>query len=256
VRPRRRRDPDCALTDLDRRLLDLLCSLRVVRQDQFERLFPEVPPRTLRYRMRRLHERGFAGRSRPYRERGSAPNHHWPTRRGDCFVHGKPVPRGGERNEPRPTFLAHAAAISELFVALARTKGPTLRDFDREPRMKFRDSRRERTLAPDALVVLVNQHDEPSFAFVEMDLGTMSHTRLHAKAEMYVAFAASDAWRDSYEFLPALVLLTTSEPRALRFLHALRVVIEQHKRRYATVRLSAAAGPVVSLRAGCSTRRA
>jgi hypothetical protein len=64
-----------------------------------------------------------------------------------------------------------------------------------------------------------------------MDLGTMSHTRLHAKAEMYVAFAASDAWRDSYEFLPALVLLTTSEPRALRFLHALRVVIEQHKRR-------------------------
>jgi hypothetical protein len=244
VRPRRR-DPDCALTDLDRRLLDLLCSLRVVRQDQFERLFPDVPPRTLRYRMRRLHEGGLAGRSRPYRERGSAPNHHWPTHRGDCFVQGKPVPRGGDRNEPRPTFLAHAAAITGLFVALETAKDPTLREFDREPRIRFRDSRRERTLAPDAFVVLVNQHEEPSFAFVEMDLGTMSHTRLHAKAEMYVAFAASDAWRDSYEFLPALVLLTTSEPRALRFLHALRVVIEQHKRRYATVRLPAAAGPVV-----------
>jgi Replication-relaxation len=233
------------MTDLDRRLLDLLCSLRVVRQDQFERLFPEVPPRTLRYRMRRLHEQGFAGRSRPYRERGSAPNHHWPTRRGDCFVQGKPVPRGGERNEPRPTFLAHAATITELFVALQAREGEALREFDREPRIRFRDSRRERTLAPDALVVLVNQHGEPSFAFVEMDLGTMSHTRLHAKAEMYVAFAASDAWRDSYEFLPALVLLTTSGRRALRFLHALRVVVEQHKRRYATVRLPAAAGPVV-----------
>jgi Replication-relaxation len=245
VRPRRRRDPDCALTDLDRRLLDLLCSLRVVRQDQVERLFPDVPPRTLRYRMRRLHEQGLAGRSRPYRERGSAPNHHWPTRRGDCFVQGKPVPRGGDRNEPRPTFIAHAAAITGLFVALETAKDPTLREFDREPRIRFRDSRRERTLAPDALVVLANQHDEPSFAFVEMDLGTMSHTRLHAKAEMYVAFAASDAWRDSHEFLPALVLLTTSEPRALRFLHTLRVVIEQHKRRYATVRLPAAAGPVV-----------
>jgi hypothetical protein len=78
-----------------------------------------------------------------------------------------------------------------------------------------------------------------------VDLGTMSHTRLHAKAEMYVTFAASDAWRESYEFLPALVLLTTSGPRALRFLHALRVVIEQHKRRYSTVRLPAAAGPGV-----------
>jgi hypothetical protein len=73
----------------------------------------------------------------------------------------------------------------------------------------------------------------------------MSHTRLHAKAEMYVAFAASDAWGDSYEFLPALVLLTTSEPRTLRFLRELRTVIDQHKHRYVTVRLPAAAGAVV-----------
>jgi len=185
VRPRRRPDRGCVLADLDRRLLDLLCSLRVVRQDQFERLFPEVPQRTLRYRMRRLHEHGIAGRSRPYRERGSAPNHHWPTRRGDCLAHGKPTPRGGERSEPRPTFIAHAAAITELYVALATATDPTLREFDREPRIRFRDSGRERTLAPDALVTLANQHDEPSLAFVEMDLATMSHTRLRAKAERY-----------------------------------------------------------------------
>jgi Replication-relaxation len=233
------------LTDLDRRLLDLLCSLRVVRQDQFERLFPDVPQRTLRYRMRRLHEHGIVGRSRPYRERGSAPNHHWPTRRGNCIAHGKPVPRGGERSEPRPTFIAHAAAITELYVALATTTDLALRDFDREPRIRFRDSGREQTLAPDALVALDNEHGEPSFAFVEMDLATMSHTRLHSKAEMYVAFAASGAWRDSYEFLPALVFLTTSRPRALRFLRDLHAVIEQHKRRYVIVGLSAAAGPVV-----------
>jgi hypothetical protein len=216
VRPRRRRrDLGCTLTDLDHRLLDLLCSLRVVRQDQLERLFPEVPERTLRHRMRRLHEHGLAGRSRPYRERGSAPNHHWPTRRAAGVARGEPVPRGGDRGEPNPLL---------------------------EP---FRDSSRERTLAPDALVVLVNERDEPSFAFVEMDLGTMSHTRLRAKAEMYASYAASDAWRGACEFLPALVFLTTSEPRALRFLHMLREVIEQHKRRHVTVRLVAAAGPVV-----------
>ena len=240
VRPRRHRDPGCALTDLDHRLLDVLRSFRVVRQDQFERLFPEVPPRTLRHRMRRLHEQGFAGRSRPYRERGSAPNHHWPTRRADGIAHGKPVPRGGDRSEPRPAFLAHAAAITELFVALQAREGEALREFDREPRLRFRDSSGERTLAPDALLVHDNQHEEPSLAFVEMDLGTMSHTRLHAKAEMYVAFATSNAWQDSYEFLPALVFLTTSEPRAQGFLRELRTVIDQH-----TVRLIAAAGSVV-----------
>jgi protein involved in plasmid replication-relaxation len=246
VRPRRRRrDLGCTLTDLDRRLLDLLCSLRVVRQDQLERLFPEVPERTLRHRMRRLHEHGLAGRSRPYRERGSAPNHHWPTRRASGIARGEPVPRGGDRGEPNPLFLAHTAAISELFVALETSGGPGLREFYREPREPFRDSSRERMLAPDALVVLVNDRDEPSLAFVEMDLGTMSHTRLRAKAEMYASYAASDAWRGAYEFLPALVFLTTSQPRALRFLHMLRGAIEQHKRRYDTVRLVAAAGPVV-----------
>lgn len=142
-------------------------------------------------------------------------------------------------------FLAHTAAISELSVVLETGESPGLREFYREPRESFRDSSRERTLAPDALVVLVNERDEPSLAFVEMDLGTMSHTRLRAKAEMYASYAASDAWRSAYEFLPALVFLTTSEPRALRFLHMLRGAIEQHKRPYVTVRLVAAAGPVV-----------
>jgi Replication-relaxation len=141
-------------------------------------------------------------------------------------------------------FLAHAAAVTELFVALQTREGEALLEFYREPREPFRDSSRERTLAPDALVVLASERDQPSLAFVEMDLGTMSHARLQAKAEMYAAFAASGAWRDGYEFLPALVFLTTSEPRALRFLHVLRAVIRQKKQHYTPIRLAAAAGPV------------
>jgi hypothetical protein len=244
VRPRRRPHPGCALTDLDRRLLNVMCSHRVVRQDQFERLFPEVAQRTLRYRTRRLHEHGLAGRSRPYRERGSSPNHHWPTRRADGVVRGEPVPRGGDRGEPNPVFLAHAAALTELFVVLKIGEQLVLSDFYREPREPFSDTRRERTLAPDALVVFVNEREETSFAFVELDLGTMSHTRLHAKAEMYASFAASSVWRDRYDFLPALVFLTTSESRTRRFLHVLRAVIDQKKRQYTPIRLAAAAGPI------------
>jgi hypothetical protein len=91
----------------------------VVRQDQLQRLFPDIPSRTLRYRTRRLHDLGLVGRSRPYRELGSAPNHHWPTRRADCVMNGDPIPRGGERAQPNPLFLAHAAALTELYVTLA-----------------------------------------------------------------------------------------------------------------------------------------
>ena len=72
-------------------------------QDQLGRLFPDVPERTLRYRTRRLHDLGLTGRTRPYRERGSAPNHHWPTRRADCLMRGDPTPRGGERRSQTPS---------------------------------------------------------------------------------------------------------------------------------------------------------
>lgn len=129
VRPRRRSDPNCALAEIDHRVLGVLCEHRVVRQDQLGRLFPETPERTLRYRTRRLHELGLAGRSRPYRERGSAPNHHWPTRRADALVCGETLPRGGERHVPNPVFLAHAATQTAStwrrsgITSLARTLG-------------------------------------------------------------------------------------------------------------------------------------
>ncbi|MGH2741607.1 MAG: hypothetical protein ACRDN8_03795, partial [Thermoleophilaceae bacterium] len=70
----------------------------------------DVPARTLRYRTRRLHRLGLIGRTGPYRERGSAPYHLWPTRAGDAVARGGAAPRGGERREPSPTFIAHAAA--------------------------------------------------------------------------------------------------------------------------------------------------
>jgi Replication-relaxation len=102
------------LSALDRRILDLLAFLRVLTVPQLARLSPETPPRTLRYRTARLAKLGLVGRTRPYRERGSAPDHLWPTRKGEAITEGGRAPRGGERREPNPLFLAHAAAISEL----------------------------------------------------------------------------------------------------------------------------------------------
>jgi len=241
----RRRSPSptgaaSALTDLDRRLLDVLCSHRVVRQDQLARLFPQVPERTLRYRTRRLHNLGLAGRSRPYREHGSAPNHHWPTRRADCLMRGEPVPRGGERREPNPVFLAHATALTELYVAVvtnARKTGFKGLRYDREndAREPFKDGMRERALAPDATLGLLDEQDRSLWAFVEIDLGTMSHTRLRAKAALYAAYIENEAWRKRHAYPPALLFLTTTDVRAHRFLGALARALSYgpplHKRR-------------------------
>jgi len=230
VRPRRF-DPNCtALADIDHRLLGVMCTHRVVRQDQLARLFPDVPERTLRYRTRRLHDLGLAGRSRPYRESGSVPNHHWPTRRADCLVRAEPLPRGGERQTPNP-------ALTELYVTLA-TRAPSvgleLSIYRREgeARETFKDGAQERTLAPDAMVVLVDGEGRKLGAFVEIDLGTMSHARLRFKAGLYAAYAKSDAWRERHLFLPALLFLTTTQPRAARFLAALERALREPARRY------------------------
>lgn len=200
-------------------------------QDQFGRLFPEVPERTLRYRTRRLHKLGLTGRSRPYRERGSAPNHHWPTRRADCLVRGEPLPRGGERHARDPVFLAHAAALSELYVTLA-TRAPEmgldLLIYRREgqARESFEDGARARTLAPDATVVLIDGEERKLGAFVEIDLGTMSHTRLRFKAGLYAAYARSGVWREQHLFLPELLFLTTTPARASKFVKALQAALQ------------------------------
>ncbi len=226
VRPRRTVDSTAALSEIDQRLLGVLCAHRVVTQNQLIQLFPGVPERTLRYRTGRLHQLGLAGRGRPYRERGSAPNHHWPTRRADCLMRGDPTPRGGERKQPNPLFLAHAAALTDLYVALttqAAEVGLSVEEYRREgdARETFTDTSKERALAPDAMVILVDAEERQFGAFIEIDLGTMSHAQLRQKAELYAAYATSDAWHGQHLFLPALLFLTTTDIRASKFLQTL-----------------------------------
>jgi hypothetical protein len=237
VRGRRRSAPSVApLAEIDQQVLGVLCTHRVVTQAQLGRLFPLIPERTLRYRTRRLHELGLAGRTRPYREHGSAPNHHWPTRRADCLIRGEPTPRGGERQRPNPIFLAHTAALTELYVTLATEAdrvGLTVQRYRREgeARETFNNGGKERALAPDAMVILVDKEGRQFGAFVEIDLGTMSHTRLRQKAELYAAYAESDAWRGRHLFLPALLFLTTTDMRAAKFLSALARALSYGPRR-------------------------
>lgn len=176
----------------------------------------------MRYRTRRLGQLGLVGRSRPYRERGSAPHHLWPTRSADALVTGAPRARRGERHEPNPLFLAHAATISELYVtlAIAPAAGTMLDGFDREQqaRESFRDLvGRERAVAPDATITLRDDRGRELVGIVELDLGTMSRTRLRTKARGYADYHRTGAWRERHPFCPALLFLTTGSERADAF---------------------------------------
>lgn len=212
------------LTDLDHRILSLLARHRVLTQNQLAAIEPGTPVRTLRYRCARLAKGGLAGRTRPYRERGSAPHHLWPTRKGEAIACGGPPPRGGERREPNPLFLAHAAGLTEIYVALIRAlpEGTELVRFDREAeaREPFSTWRKpeKRAIAPDVFIEIADRDGGTLLAFVELDRGTMSHRRLKQKAAGYAAYAEERAWRERHDFCPALLFATTTEMRARSFL--------------------------------------
>jgi RNase P subunit RPR2 len=199
----------------------------VLTQTQLASINPETPARTLRYRCARLAREGLAGRSRPYRERGSAPHHFWPTRRGEAIVTGGPPPRGGERREPNPLFLAHAAGLSEIYVALKTTLPAEVklarfqREADaREPFTAWA-SREKRAIAPDAFIEITEADGGSLLAFIELDMGSMSHRRLKSKAAGYAEWVKVEAWRERHRFCPALLFVTTAEKRARSFLAAM-----------------------------------
>ncbi len=213
------------LEPIDRDLLALASAQRVVTSGQLERLFPAVPPRTLRYRTARLRDAGLLGRTRPYRARGSAPSHLWPTRATDAYIRGEALTRGGPRDEPNPLFLAHAAGITELYVGLATggASGLRLERFIREAdaREPFEAAGKPRAIAPDARLELRDRADRLLLAHVELDRGTMSIPRLRAKAAGYAAYWFAGPWSETYPFCPALLFLTTTEARARSVLAAL-----------------------------------
>jgi Replication-relaxation len=213
------------LSALDLRLIPIVSQQRVVTQPQLELLVDDVPARTLRYRTRRLHQRGLLGRMRPYRERGSAQYHLWPTRAGDAMARGAPAPRGGERREPNPTFIAHAAALTGFYVAFMKNlpAGVELVSFAREAeaREPFRSlGGRQRAIAPDARIEL-EEDGRRLVGLLEVDLGTMSRRRLRAKARGYADYARAGGWRERHDFCPALLFATIATRRGRAFLEAL-----------------------------------
>lgn len=205
----------------------------MLTQTQLAAISAGVPARTLRYRCNRLAKHGLLGRTRPYRERGSAPHHLWPTRRGEAMACGGLPPRGGERREPNPLFLAHAAGLSEIYVALETTlpDGFKLTRFEREAEARepfeTRLRQEQRAIAPDVFIEIEDADGRELLGFVELDMGSMSHRRLKRKAAGYAEYVKAGAWREPHRFCPALLFITTTEKRARSFLAMMRRELEK-----------------------------
>lgn len=204
------------LSDTDRDILDALVEHRVATAAHLSALL-EIPERTVRYRLTQLRGKGFVRAVRPPAEKGSSPDHWCPTRKADTWAKGDRSPQGGDRHAPSTTFVEHSAAITSFYVALKAAAGLGLQliQWVREAAAteEFEWRGRTRKIVPDAFVVVADKDCECR-AFIEIDLGSMSMTRLSQKLSGYAAYYAAKAWRDAHPFAPVLLLLTTNERRA------------------------------------------
>ena len=213
-------------------LLVLLDQHRVMTTIQLARA-SGVPERTARYRIERLHAPGLVDFARPGRERGSAPRHWWLRPSGARLVSGTAVADG----RPSGMFVAHAAAITEVWLALVE-HGPAFgvevtgwltdragwQEWTRTDRWSSHPSR----LTPDAVATFAFDGAE-AVAFVEVDLASMTQTVLKQKVARYLAYADDLAWQDRHPYCPPMLLLTTTQTRAVSFLRAAGQVIAKHR---------------------------
>jgi hypothetical protein len=134
-------------------------------------------------------------------------------------------------------FVAHAAAITEVWLALVE-HGPAVgigvtgwltdragwQEWERVGRWSSHPSR----LTPNAVATLSFDGGK-AVALVEVDLASMTQTALKQKVARYLAYADDLAWQTRYPYCPPMLLLTTTQTRAVSFLRTAGQVIGKHQ---------------------------
>jgi hypothetical protein len=201
-------------------LLVLLDRHRVMTTLQLSRA-TGAPERTVRYRMERLQAANLVDCARPGRERGSSPRHWWLRPSGARLMAGTAAADG----HPSGMFVAHAATIAEVWLALVEHGGSAGIEVDewltdragwQEWTRPGRWTSHPYRLTPDAVASL-RLHGSSVVAFVEVDLASMTQTLLKQKVARYLAYAADRAWENHFVHCPPMLLLTTTPTRAATF---------------------------------------
>lgn len=218
-----RRKRTFAPNALDETVLHLLGDHRVLTTSQLIAA-TSSPERTVDHRLSRLQGAGLVARTRPYRDRGSAPYHWWLAPAGLRLVGRDTTTRPA--SQPNPLFLAHTTAVAGLWLALREAPALELVGWEREEAAweEWASLGRPNRISPDATATFslaVDDTPAQAAAFVEVDLATMAQDRLQAKVTRYRRYTSDGAWEGRHPHCPVLLLLTTSPARAERFLAAL-----------------------------------
>jgi hypothetical protein len=190
----------------DRRVLEALVRVRVLSGAQLERLLFDDIATSARGRIRRrvLGRLVSLGLVATLERRvggvraGSVGLVYAPTAAGWRLLYlDKPAGASARRRAPYtpgPLFLAHALAVSVVYVALteamAERSNMKLGTFAVEADARWTTADGDVVLRPDALIVLGAQDDELA-VWLELDRGTESLPRLRAMLGRYLDFARS-----------------------------------------------------------------
>lgn len=152
-------------------------------------------------------------------------------------VIGQRLTRPGRRRyrppwTPGPHQVAHALAVSQLYVDLKASEGPavTLARFDAEPaawRSYAGPGGGRLTLKPDAFAVLEADEFEDHF-FIEVDRATESTTRIATKAKAYVRYWQSGREQAEAGLFPRVLWVVPTEKRADRLTETLAGLPPEH----------------------------
>lgn len=136
---------------------------------------------------------------------------------------------------PRPSFLRHAIAVSELYVSLREAEkiGPTeLVSYDTEPicwRRYFGPGGARSVLKPDALAVVGSGNYEYRY-FVEIDCSTEHRPQIITKAKTYIRYWQSGREQAETGIFPFVLWVAPDGDRAAFLVEALSTAPAEHWR--------------------------
>lgn len=165
-------------------------------------------------------------------------------------VIGQRLTRPGRRRyrppwTPGPHQVAHALAVSQLYVDLKAAEGPavTLGRFDAEPaawRSYAGPGGGRLTLKPDAFAVLQTDEFEDHF-FIEVDRATESTTRIATKAKAYVRYWQSGREQAEAGLFPRVLWVAPTDRRASQLAETLTGLPPEHWQLFAVTTTQRAA---------------
>lgn len=153
-----------------------------------------------------------------------------------------------EGKSPSALFAAHASAIAEVCLAV-REHGPPVGITgtgwwpDRAGWHTWQQLGADVTLSPDAILTATitgpDGQVRPAVALIEVDLATMTQTKLREKVSRYLAYAQDRQWQGRWPHSPPLLVMTTTPARALTFVRAATKVAAAARRAAAWTTASA-----------------